>query len=128
MLRKSAILFLALAITARAGAGETHPFPDGGTVTDEPFGSYEGRTVQLHTLTNKSGMSVSIMDYGATVVKILVPDRSGKLGDVALGFDRFAPYLRATTTYFGATIGRYANRIAKGQFTLGKTRVPGAGL
>jgi aldose 1-epimerase len=60
------------------------------------------------------------MDYGATVVKILAPDRNGKLDDIALGFDRFAPYLHATT-YFGATVGRYANRIAKGQFTLGKT-------
>jgi aldose 1-epimerase len=107
---------LLLTLTARAGA----TFPDGGTVSEQPFGTYEGKTVLLHTLTNKNGVSVSIMDYGATIVKIIVPDRNGKMGDVTLGFDHFAPYLRATT-YFGATVGRYANRIAKGQFTLGKT-------
>jgi aldose 1-epimerase len=110
-------LSCALTISARAA---TANFPDGGTVTEQPFGNYEGKTVMLHTLTNKNGVSVSIMDYGATVVKILAPDRNGKMDDIALGFDRFAPYLHATT-YFGATVGRYANRIAKGQFTLGKT-------
>jgi aldose 1-epimerase len=66
-------------------------------------------------------MSVSLMDYGATVVNLLVPDRAGKLDDVVLGFESVEPYLTATA-YFGATIGRYGNRIAKGSFMLdGKT-------
>jgi aldose 1-epimerase len=120
MSRALAIFFLALALTARAATEETHTFADGGTVSEAPFGTYEGKPVVLHTLANKNGMSVSIMDYGATVVSIVAPDRDGKLGDVALGFDHFTPYLHATA-YFGATVGRYANRIAKGQFTLGKT-------
>ena len=86
--------------------------------TVRPDGDHE--PVTLYTLTNKNGVSVSIMDYGATIVKILAPDRNGKLGDVVLGFDHFSPYIHLKT-YFGATIGRYANRIAKGQFTMGKT-------
>jgi aldose 1-epimerase len=94
--------------------------PATGSVTSKPFGrTPDGRLVRLHTLTNKNGMSVSVMDYGATIVKILAPDRTGKLDDVVLGFDKFSPYLHITT-YFGATIGRYGNRLAKGQFELGK--------
>ncbi len=102
------------------GWNDTVTFPDGGTVTSRMFGRYGGRPVILHTLTNKSGMSVSVMDYGATVVSIIVPDKGGKMADVALGFDHFAPYLDKPP-FFGATIGRYANRIAKGKFTLNGT-------
>jgi aldose 1-epimerase len=92
-----------------------------GSVTSKPFGKTpQGQLVTLYTLTNKNGMSVSVMDYGATIVKILAPDRNGKMDDVVLGFDRFSPYLHLSP-YFGATIGRYANRIAKGQFMIGKT-------
>jgi aldose 1-epimerase len=120
MARAAAILYLALTLAARAGTEDPRTFPDGGTVTDQHFGTYEGKPVLLHTLTNKNGVSVSIMDYGATIVRILVPDRDGKPGDVALGFDHFSPYLTGSPC-FGATVGRYANRIAKGQFTLGKT-------
>ncbi|MCE0496675.1 MAG: galactose mutarotase [Methylacidiphilales bacterium] len=90
-------------------------------VPSQPFGKTpHGEKVTLYTLTNKNGMSVSIMDYGATIVKIVVPDRNGKLDDVALGFDHFAPYL-TQTAYFGATIGRYANRIARGKFEINHT-------
>jgi aldose 1-epimerase len=85
----------------------------------KPFGkTAQGELVTLYTLKNKNGMSVSIMDYGAAIVKIMAPDRNGKFDDVVLGFDKFTPYLHVTT-YFGATIGRYANRIAGGQFELG---------
>ncbi len=105
-----------LPATTRADAP---PAPD--SVTDQPFGKLpDGEPVTLHTLTNKNGMSISIMDYGATIVKIMAPDKNGKLDDVVLGFDKFDPYLHVTT-YFGATIGRYANRIAGGQFELSKT-------
>jgi aldose 1-epimerase len=94
---------------------------NGAAVPSVPFGkTAHGERVRLYTLTNKNGMSVSIMDYGATVVKIVVPDRNGKLDDVALGFDTFAPYLTATA-YFGATVGRYANRIAGGKFEINRT-------
>jgi len=94
------------------------PTPDPTGVTVQPFGeAARGEPVMLHTLTNKNGMSVSIMDYGAAIVKIMVPDRTGKLKNVVLGFDHLTPYLHAKY-YFGATIGRYANRIARGQFQL----------
>jgi aldose 1-epimerase len=90
------------------------------SVSKRPFGKLpHGPIVTLYTLTNKNGMSVSVMDYGATIVGILVPDRTGKFDDVVLGFDRFSPYL-VQKDYFGGTIGRYANRIAKGQFMLEK--------
>jgi aldose 1-epimerase len=91
-----------------------------GSIASKPFGrTSQGQLVTLHTLTNKNGMSVSIMDYGATIVKILAPDRNGKFDNVVLGFDKFSPYLHCPT-YFGATIGRYGNRIARGQFSIGQ--------
>jgi len=120
MLRISATLFLALILTAPGAHGATRSFPDGGTVVDEVFGKYEGKPVLLHTLANKNGVSVSLMDYGAAIVRILTPDRNGKPGDIALGYDHFQPYL-AKSNFFGATIGRYANRIAQAQFSLNKT-------
>ena len=105
---------------ASAAWADSTAAPTTGSVTSKPFGrTPQGQLVTLHTLTNKNGLSVGIMDYGATIVKILAPDRNGKLDDVVLGFDKFSPYLHATT-HFGATIGRYANRIAKGQFQLSR--------
>ncbi len=90
-------------------------------VTVRPFGETARREpVKLYTLTNKNGVSVSIMDYGATIVKIVVPDRQGRMADIVLGFDRVGPY-QHQTAYFGATIGRYGNRIAKGRFELDHT-------
>jgi aldose 1-epimerase len=92
----------------------------GDTMTRQYFGrSPHNMLVTLYTLTNKNGMSVSIMDYGATITGIRVPDRNGKFDDVVLGFDKFTPYL-AMKDYFGATVGRYGNRIARGRFTLNK--------
>ena len=92
----------------------------GDTVTKQYFGrNPHNGIVNLYTLTNKNGMSVGIMDYGATITSIRVPDRNGAFDDVVLGFDRFKPYL-AMKDYFGATIGRYGNRIARGRFTLNK--------
>jgi aldose 1-epimerase len=96
------------------------PRPD--SVTAKPFGKTpDGKNVQLYTLANSSGMQVSLATYGGTVVQLLAPDRSGHMADVALGFGAIQPYF-TSTTYFGALIGRYANRIARGRFTLdGKT-------
>jgi aldose 1-epimerase len=89
------------------------------SITNQPFGSADGQPVTLYTLTNAHGMSVSIMNYGATVVKLLVPDRNGKADDIVLGFDDLSGYLgEKGGPYLGATIGRYGNRIAKGQFSL----------
>jgi aldose 1-epimerase len=99
---------------------DTDSAPAAGSVKAEPFGIMAHEPVTLYTLTNKNGMSVSVMDYGATIVRIMAPDRDGKFDDVVLGFDHFQPYITARS-HFGATIGRFAGRIAKGQFAFGKT-------
>jgi aldose 1-epimerase len=77
----------------------------------------DGTPVDLYTLTNAHGMIVKVMTYGGIVTQIVVPDRNGKMGDVVLGFDSLDEYL-AGDPYFGATVGRVGNRIAKGKFTL----------
>ncbi|HUX67957.1 MAG TPA: aldose epimerase family protein [Terriglobales bacterium] len=88
-------------------------------IPHHPFGRLpDGRVAQLYTLSNPSGMRVAITNYGGIVQSIQVPDRAGKLGDVVLGYDTLAGYLADTSTYFGALIGRYANRIAFGHFSL----------
>jgi aldose 1-epimerase len=79
-------------------------------------------TIEEYTLTNDGGVAVKLMTLGATVTELHVPDRKGKVADVVLGFDKAAEYLSDNNQYFGCTTGRYANRIAKGKFTLdGKT-------
>ena len=84
----------------------------------EPFGTTkEGTPVNLYTLRNAKGMEARICNYGGIVVSLKVPDRNGQLGDVVLGYDTLADYLKETP-YFGALIGRYGNRIARGKFTL----------
>src|SRR5271169_4733138 len=77
----------------------------------------EGQVSDLYTLTNSHGMKVSITNYGARVVSIIVPDRQGKMADVVLGFDNLDGYT-GDNPYFGAIVGRYGNRIAKARFKL----------
>jgi aldose 1-epimerase len=77
----------------------------------------DGQSVDLFVLTNTGGMSAQIMNYGATLVSLSVPDRDGNVADITLGCDSIEGYIEASP-YFGATVGRYANRIAKGKFTL----------
>lgn len=80
----------------------------------------EGKQVQLYTLTNKNGLKAAVTNFGGKVVSLLVPDSSGKLTDVVLGYNSLKDYQEYTKNgnYFGALIGRYGNRIAKGKFTL----------
>jgi len=81
----------------------------------------KGEHATLYTLKNKKGMEIAVSDYGAVLVKVLVPDRDGNLVDVVLGYDDVKGY-EAGTLYFGATVGRVANRIGGGSFELnGKT-------
>ena len=87
-------------------------------IQKQAFGkTTDGQAVDLYTLTNASGVEARIMTYGGIVVSLKVPDRNGKLGDVVLGYDNLEGYLKENP-YFGALIGRYGNRIAKGKFTL----------
>lgn len=77
----------------------------------------DGTPVELYTLTNARGAEAKIMTYGGIVVSLRVPDRNGKLDDVVLGYDTLDGYVK-NNPYFGALIGRYGNRIARGKFTL----------
>jgi aldose 1-epimerase len=108
-----------------------------GDVASTPWGSVDGQQVNLYTLSNANGMKVDISNYGGVVQSIWVPDRSGKLVDVALGFPTLNDYVSDFTqgatatpwpesggsgdTYFGALVGRYANRIANATFSLNNT-------
>ena len=81
----------------------------------------DGRAVKCYTLANPLGLRVTVLDYGATLATVETPDRNGKLADVTLGYDDLAGWSH-NAPYFGATIGRFANRIADGKFMLaGKT-------
>ncbi|UCH63514.1 MAG: galactose mutarotase [Fidelibacterota bacterium] len=90
----------------------------GMTIAKEVFGHIDGEIpVYLYTLKNANGCEVRIADYGGIVVSLTVPDRTGKPSDVVLGFSTLDEYLKGHP-YFGAIIGRYGNRIAKGRFAL----------
>jgi aldose 1-epimerase len=78
----------------------------------------DGKQTHLYTLKNKNGMEAAITNYGGRLVALLVPDSSGKMIDVAVGIGSVEGYVKSTEPYYGATIGRYGNRIAKGHFTL----------
>ena len=109
----------------RAAETKTGPAPAqpsaAAALSKTDFGTVDGKTVQLYTLTNKNGLQLKVMSYGAIVTELLVPDKSGKLADVVLGYDSVDEYVKATP-YFGATVGRIANRIKNAEFKLeGKT-------
>ncbi len=87
-------------------------------IISEPWGEVEGQAVTLYTLTNELGMTARITTYGAILNELIVPDNTGAPGDVVFGYDTVGEYVR-DKSYFGATIGRVANRIARGRFTLG---------
>ncbi len=87
-------------------------------IKQQPFGkTADQEAVDLYTLTNVNGVEVTIMTYGGTVVSLKVPDRTGKMTDVVLGYDSLDGYLKSSP-YFGCIVGRYGNRIAKGAFSL----------
>jgi aldose 1-epimerase len=95
----------------------SHPF-----ATMQVFGTMpDGREVKIFTLVNAHGMVAQIMELGATLVSLEMPDRTGLIADVTLGHDDFSAWL-SNSSYFGSTIGRFANRIKDGKFSLeGKT-------
>lgn len=87
-------------------------------ISSKPFGkTAEGEQVDLYTFVNASGSEISVISYGATIVSIKVPDREGKISDIALGYDDLAGY-ESRKYFFGASIGRSGNRIGRGHFTL----------
>ncbi len=78
----------------------------------------DGKQTALYTLKNKNNAEAVFTNYGGRLISLLVPDKDGKLVDVVVGFKSVSDYEKSTEPYFGATIGRYGNRIAKGKFTL----------
>ena len=88
-------------------------------VESSDFGSLpDGTAVKLFTLKNANGVEAGVTNYGGTLVTLKTPDKNGKFEDILLGFDSVQGYLQREVPYFGATIGRYGNRIAGGKFTL----------
>jgi len=115
---------VALAAAAALAGGcsrdsSSTPMPIAQTrVTLAPFArTPDDQNVDVVTLRNQNGIEIRVMTYGATILSIKTPDKSGQLDDITLGFDSFAPYVDKSP-YFGAIVGRYGNRIAKGKFTL----------
>ena len=111
---------VAVAVLAAApGWAQVAAASKGGRVEKSSFGTTkDGQAVDLYTLTNANGVVARIITYGALLTELHVPDKAGTMADVVLGFKTLAQY-ESDQPYFGATIGRVANRIAKGKFTLG---------
>ena len=113
-----------LATLPSAAEGLQNEAGGGSTMTQTPYGSLsDGRDVTLYELTNSNGVVVRVMNYGGIVQSIEVPDRDGNLADVVLGYDDLEGYLE-DTSYFGAIIGRYGNRIGGANFELDGVTYP----
>jgi aldose 1-epimerase len=89
---------------------------------EQPIGMHEGRAVSAYRLSNAQGLVARLTNFGARLIAMMVPDRNGILADVVLGFDDVAAYAESNS-YFGATCGRYGNRIKRGRFTLGGRQI-----
>jgi len=114
--RSFAVIILALVFASVPTWALAEDRPMG--VSQSDFGkTHDGKSVELYTLTNSHGLSATVMTYGAILVELNVPDRDGKLANVNCGFTKLSDY-EDRTPFFGATVGRYANRIGKATFTL----------
>lgn len=117
------ILLFTLSMVVMSSAALSHPNKKAGKMIEkEAFGKLpDGREAYLYALKNEKGMIVKITNFGATIQSIIVPGKDGKFADVTLGYNNVEGYIKGTQ-FYGATIGRYANRIARGTFSLdGKT-------
>src|SRR5205809_5270353 len=110
------VVFALLAVASACGRSKRGVMHT--RITREAFGTTgDGKSVDAFTLTNATGLEVRAMTYGATIVSLRTPDRDGRLDDIVLGYPTLAGYLEKSP-YFGAVVGRYGNRIAKGRFRL----------
>ena len=116
----------AVAFAACGGSGTTTP-PEPASkagVTRAPYGTMpDGTAVEAFTLTNTNGVRLTAITYGGIITELHVPDRTGAMGDIVLGFDKLDGYLK-DHPFFGAIIGRYGNRIGKATFTLDGQKYP----
>lgn len=102
--------------TSSASAAKPQPHAPAAVVKAD-WGKVENKSVQLYTLTNKNGLKLKVSNYGTIITELHVPDKAGNFADVVLGYDAVDEYLKATP-YFGATVGRIANRIKNAEFKL----------
>ena len=110
-----AFAFLLGACTVASHSGAPPMTPDEAIAS---FGTLaNGQAVQLFTLRNAHGIQLQFTNYGGIITSLKTPDRNGHFADIVLGYDNLAAYV-ANSPYFGAIVGRYANRIARGHFTL----------
>ncbi len=120
IIRAAVLLLASLALIASPAIGKE---PRGKTkhkmsIEKSAFGkTKDGKSVEMYTCTNANGLTLKMITYGAIVVSLETPDRDGKMGNINVGFDSIAPYLDRHP-YFGSTVGRYGNRIAKGKFSV----------
>jgi len=128
------VLCASLSIVVQLACGRAETPPASGTAAPAPaaahgkgvarsgFGSLpDGTPVELFTITNAQGLEVRAMTYGGIIVSLRAPDRQGRIDDIVLGYATAADYARNNGPFFGAIVGRYGNRIAKGRFTLDGT-------
>ncbi len=112
-MEKIGLLLIGTLMLITAGCNDN---PQKITINKERYGQLsDGQNIDLYTFTTDKGIKVEITNYGATIVSIKTPDKTGALGEVTLGFDSLKEYEK-NRAFFGATIGRFANRIAKGTF------------
>ena len=123
IMKKSLFFSLLVSATLAGCAGgqkDTSALTDSGLDPQKFVADVNGQKTQLFVLKNKNNMEVCVTNFGGRIVSIMVPDRDGKMQDVVLGFDSIQDYIKNPSD-FGATIGRYANRIGQGRFTLDGT-------
>jgi aldose 1-epimerase len=121
------LLYLAACKQSAKNTSATATMTDTTQATLPPAKGFEeiidGQQTHYYVLKNKNGVTAAFTDYGAHLLGLLVPDKSGKLLDVAIGFDNIEAYKTALSAYYGATVGRYGNRIAKGHFIMDGRRI-----
>lgn len=88
------------------------------SIEERQVGILNGQSIKEFTITNSKGAYTSIINYGGIITRIVVPDKTGSMGDVVTGFENLEGYLQSGNPYFGAVIGRYANRLSHGKFVL----------
>ncbi len=112
---KFSLLILVIVTVLTAGCGKSESPQK--KILKETFGKFEGKTVDIYTLSNKNGIKIKITNYGGIVTSIKLPDKNGSIDDVATGCSTLDEYVK-NNGYYGCIAGRYANRIGNGEFTL----------
>ena len=118
LIRFQCIIYLLSMLMLSMSCTKKEAMQQPGTIEKADFGIMpDSAKVSIYTLLNHSGMTMKVTNYGGIITSLMVPDKNGVAADIVLGYDSLSGYL-TKTPYFGALIGRYGNRIAKGKFTI----------